>query len=141
MKKKWLMTIILQYRRMIILMLVIQFGYAILVSLQPMYFQKIVSLAISGSPEILSKGIPIIALLAVIYIAGALLQGLNGYIACIFSSDLLKQLQTDFFEKTGRLPLYFFQHQSAGEFFTKFNHDIGQVQYFIANFIPMALLN
>lgn len=52
---------------------------------------------------------------------------------------MLKQLQIDFFEKVSQLPLQYFQRQSAGEFFAKFNSDIGHVQNFIANLLPLAL--
>ena len=137
---KWIVMTILRYRHMITVMLIIQAGCAMLISLQPLYFQRIVSLAIRDiKSTLLAEGLSIVALLAGIYLAGTLLQGLGGYIACIFSSNLLKQLQIDFFEKISQLPLHFFQRKSAGEFFTKFNNDIGQTQSFISNFFPSAL--
>jgi ABC-type multidrug transport system fused ATPase/permease subunit len=121
-------------------MLIIQLGCAILVSLQPLYFQRIVSLAVGGmSQTLLTDGIFIVAILAVIYLGGTLLQSLGGYIACVFSSNLLKQLHVDFFEKISQLPLHYFQRQSAGEFFTKFNNDVGHAQNFIANILPSVM--
>ncbi len=121
-------------------MLIIQLGCAILVSLQPLFYQKIVSLAVGGMKQaLLTEGLFIVALLAVIYLGGTLLQSLGGYIACVFSSNLLKQLQVEFFEKISQLPLHYFQRQSAGEFFTKFNNDVGHAQNFIANILPSAL--
>ena len=95
--KKWIIRTILRYWRMITVMLTIQAACAMLISLQPLYFQRIVSLAIRDiKSTLLAEGLSIVALLAGIYLAGTLLQGLGGYIACIFSSNLLKQLQIDF---------------------------------------------
>jgi ABC-type multidrug transport system fused ATPase/permease subunit len=74
--------------------------------------------------------------LALIFLAIAVLQGISGYIGSVFSFNLLKQLQTDFFDKASHLPLTYFQKQSAGEFFTKFSNDIGQAQRFFADFLP-----
>ena len=138
--KKWIIRTITRYRSMIIAMLIIQLGCAILVSLQPLYYQKIVILAVGGMKQgLLTEGVFIVALLAVIYLGGTLLQSLSGYIACVFSANLLKQLQVEFFEQITQLPLHFFQRKSAGEFFTKFNIDVGHAQNFIANIIPSAL--
>lgn len=118
----------------------IQIGCAILLSMQPRYYQKIVSLAVSeNGAALLTEGVPVIGLLAGLYLGIALLRGIGGYAGSLFSSDLLKQLQMDFFEKISNLPLQFLQHQSAGEFFTKFNNDIGQAQKFIADFLPSAV--
>ena len=137
---RWIIRTVLRYWGMLAAILTIQIGCAILVSLQPRYYQRIVTLAIGDAKsELLAEGLSVVALLAAIYLAGTLLQALGGYIGCFFSSNLLKQLQIDFFEKTSQLPLHFFQRQSAGEFFTKFNNDIGQAQRFIANFCPLAV--
>ncbi len=114
--KKWLISIIARYWSILTVMLILQTGYAILVSLQPLYFQKVVSLAIRETgPALLTEGIPVVALLAAIYLAGTLFRGLDGYFGCLFSSNLLRQLQADFFEKTGQLPLHFLQHQSISK--------------------------
>ena len=127
----------MQYRGKIALLLAIQAGCAILVSVQPLYFQRLVSLAVGDvKSTFLTEGLTLVAILAVIYFSGTLLQGIGGYIACIFSSNLLKQLQVDFFEKISQLPLHFFQRKSAGEFFTKFNNDIGEAQSFISSVFP-----
>lgn len=138
--KSWLFSTILRYWRAITLLLVIQSAGALLVSLQPFYFQRIVTIAAAGSrAELIDQGAPLVMVLAAIYLAGAALQGTGGYVACAFSSNLLNQLQSDFFEQTGRLPLSFFQRQDTGEYFTKFNHDLGQVQGFIAGSVPAAV--
>lgn len=137
---RWIIRTVLRYWGMLVAILTIQIGCAILVSMQPRYYQRIVTLAIGDTKSaLLAEGLSVVTLLAAIYLAGTLLQALGGYIGCIFSSNLLKQLQIDFFEKTSQLPLHFFQRQSAGEFFTKFNNDIGQAQRFIANFCPLAV--
>lgn len=138
--KNWIIRTITRYRSMIIAMLIIQLICAMLISIQPLYFQRIVSLAVGGmKQDLLTDGLSIVALLAVIYLAGTMLQSLGGYIACLFSSNLLKQLQVEFFEKISQLPLHYFQRQSAGEFFTKFNNDVGHAQNFIANILPTAV--
>lgn len=138
--KKWILKTIRRYWRMITVMISIQVGNAILVSMQPRYYQKIVTLAVNDKGEsLLTEGLPVIGLLAGLYLGVTLFQGIGGYAGSIFSSDLLKQLQIDFFEKISYLPLQFFQHQSAGEFFTKFNNDIGHAQRFIADFFPSAV--
>jgi len=138
--KKWIITLVTHYWPMISILLVLQTGYGVLMALQPLYFQQIVSLVFreSGS-KLLADGIPVLTLLAVIYLTGALLQGIGGYIGCIFSSRLLKQLQVDFFEKVNDLPIGFFQTQSAGEIFTKFNNDIGKTQNFLASVLPSVI--
>ncbi len=138
--KKWLLNTVSRYWRMIAAIIGVQAGCAILVSLQPRYYQKIVALAVSDNGVALfSEGLPIIGLLAGLYLGITLLQGIGGYAGSIFSSDLLKQLQIDFFEKISDLPLQFLQRQSAGEFFTKFNNDIGHAQRFIADFFPSVV--
>ena len=138
--KKWILNTAGRYKRMIMVMISIQIGCAILLSIQPRYYQKIVTLAVSDKgATLLTEGLPVIGLLAGLYLGITLLQGIGGYAGCIFSSDLLKQLQIDFFEKISHLPLQFFQRQSAGEFFTKFNNDIGNAQRFIADFFPSAV--
>ena len=118
-------------------MVIMQLGCGVLVALQPRYYQQLVSLAIDGQQANLwTTGLPLIMQLALIFVAIAVLQGLMGYAGSVFSFNLLKQLQTDFFDKTSRLPLAYFQQQSAGEFFTKFNSDISQSQRFFADFLP-----
>lgn len=138
--KKWIAGTIIQYWNMIAALLVIQMGGAVLVSLQPLYYQRIVSLAVGGMKSgLLTEGLFLVAVLAAIYLGGMVLHGLGGFVACIFSSNLLKRLQVDFFEKISQLPLQFFQRKSSGEFFTKFNNDVGQAQNFIANILPSAM--
>jgi subfamily B ATP-binding cassette protein MsbA len=89
-----------------------------------------------ANPPILTSGLPLLEQLALIFLAIAVLQGISGYTGTVFSFNLLKQLQTDFFDKASHLPLAYFQQQSAGEFFTKFNSDIAQAQRFFADFLP-----
>ena len=108
-----------------------------LVALQPRYYQQLVSLAINGQyANLWASGMPLLKQLALIFLAIALLQGISGYTGTTFSFNLLKQLQTDFFDKASHLPLPYFQTQSAGEFFTRFTNDIGQAQRFFADILP-----
>ena len=79
--------------------------------------------------------VPAIVLVA-LFTCVAICRGINGLLSASFSSSLLKKLQTDFFAKTAQLPLNYFQRSSAGEFFTRFNHDVGQTQNFVANVLP-----
>lgn len=138
--KQLVFRIIAQYWHMIVLLSVIQASCGFLLALQPRYYQKIVSIIIENAGvAILSEGLRVVVILAFIYIVGATLQGISGYIGVVFSSKLLERLQISFFEKTNQLPLQFFQRQSTGEFFTKFNNDVGQVQFFFASFIPSTL--
>ncbi len=139
-RNAYLFGLIRQYRKPILLILAIQAGCAVLMSLQPLFFQRIVSLAIKeASSALLPKGLTPIAALALIYLAVTLLRGIGGAIACRFSSDLLKQIQVAFFEKLNQLPLQYFQNQPAGEFMTKFNTDVSQTQALISHLLPMAL--
>ncbi len=129
-----------QYKRQILILLVIQMGCAALYSVQPFFFQRIVSLVITEfSATLFLKGLGPIAALALTYVALTLLQGIGGAVACKFASDLLDQLQTAFFEQLNRLPLQEVQHQSAGEFMTKFNTDISQTQALISHLLPRVL--
>ena len=137
--KTWIIRTIAGHRSAIVSMIVIQSLCGILVSLQPRYFQQLVSLVVGGTGQVLSEGINVVGLLAAIYVATTLLQGLSGTVGVRFSSNLLKQLQVNFFEKTARLPLSYFGRQSSGELFTKFNTDIGLAQKFLASVIPDAI--
>lgn len=133
----WALSIIVQYRRHIFLLVLLQLACGILIATQPRFYQQLVSLAISGDHLTLwSQGIFVLTALAIIYCAIALLQGVSGYVGSIFSTNLLQKLQTDFFEKTSQLPLEHFQKESAGEFFTTFTNDIGHAQRFFAALLP-----
>ncbi|MBM4284147.1 MAG: ABC transporter ATP-binding protein [Deltaproteobacteria bacterium] len=135
--RAWITGIISRYRLPLTVLVVIQLGCGVLIALQPRYYQQLISLVVAGRYEHLwSSGLPLIAQLALIFIAIAVLQGISGYTGSVFSFSLLKQLQTDFFDKASRLPLGYFQKQSAGEFFTRFNSDIAQAQRFFADFLP-----
>ncbi len=137
---KWLTDLAVQYKNKILLLVLVQICLAAVITMVPAFFQKIVSLALSNvTAFFLPEGIKVLGFLTAIFLLAALLQGICGYIACIFSADLLKQLQLDFFEKTSCLPLLYFQHRSAGEFMTKFNHDIGQIQGLLAASLPLVL--
>jgi ABC-type multidrug transport system fused ATPase/permease subunit len=139
-RNAYLFGLIRQYKRPILMILAIQAGCAVLMSLQPLFFQRIVSLAIKeASFALMPKGLTPIAALALIYLAVTLLRGFGGAIACRFSSDLLKQIQVAFFEKLNQLPLQYFQHQPAGEFMTKFNTDVSQTQALISHLMPTIL--
>jgi ATP-binding cassette subfamily B protein len=135
--RSWITGIISRYRWPLTLLIILQLGCGMLIALQPRYYQQLVSLAINGQyANLWTSGLPLLKQLALIFLALAVLQGISGYTGSVFSFNLLKQLQTDFFDKASHLPLPYFQTQSAGEFFTKFTNDIGQAQRFFADFLP-----
>jgi len=135
--KSWIHSVIVRYRLPLTLLVTYQLGCGVLMAVQPRYYQQLVSLAVNGPHDHLwTAGLPLLAQLALIFLAIAVLEGIRGYAGSVFSFNLLKQLQTDFFDKASHLPLAYFQQQSAGEFFTKFNSDISQAQRFFADFLP-----
>jgi ABC-type multidrug transport system fused ATPase/permease subunit len=135
--RSWIIGIISRYRLPLTLLVVLQLGCGVLLALQPRYYQQLVSLAVNGQHDSLwTSGLPLLEQLALIFLAIAVLQGISGYTGTVFSFNLLKQLQTDFFDTASHLPLSYFQQQSAGEFFTKFSSDIAQAQRFFADFLP-----
>lgn len=139
-RNAFLLGLVRQYRGAIALLLAIHVGCAALMAIQPLLFQRVVSLAIKGvSASLRPGGIYLFAALAAIYLAVALLRGVGGAIACRFSSDLLKLIQEAFFEKLNQLPLQYFQHQPAGEFITQFNTDVSQTQALISHLAPTIL--
>lgn len=118
----------------------IQMICAALYALQPFLFQRIVSLAAGARPQNpFSEGIRLLTALTLTYAGIYLLQAMGGILACRFSSTLLKNLQTDFFNHLNHLPLQYFQHQSAGEFMTQFNSDVSQTQLLVASLLPAGL--
>ena len=135
--RSWITGIISRYRFPLTLLVILQLGCGVLMALQPRYYQQLVSLAVNGPhANLWTSGLPLLEQLALIFLAIAVLQGISGYAGGVFSFNLLKQLQTDFFDQASHLPLAYFQQQSAGEFFTKFNSDISQAQRFFADFLP-----
>ncbi len=135
--RSWIAGTIARYRFPLTLLVILQLGCGVLMALQPRYYQQLVSLAVNGPhANLWTSGLPLLEQLALIFLAIAVLQGISGYAGGVFSFNLLKQLQTDFFDKASHLPLAYFQQQSAGEFFTKFNSDISQAQRFFADFLP-----
>ena len=135
--RSWIIGITSRYRLPLTFLVIVQLGCGVLLALQPRYYQQLVSLAVDGQHASLwTSGLPLLEQLALIFLAIAVLQGISGYIGTVFSFNLLKQLQTDFFDKASHLPLSYFQQQSAGEFFTKFSSDIAQAQRFFADFLP-----
>jgi ABC-type multidrug transport system fused ATPase/permease subunit len=135
--RSWIFGIISRYRFLLALLVIVQLGCGVLIALQPRYYQQLVSLAINGPhANLWTSGLPLLSQLALIFLAIAVLQGISGYTGTVFSFNLLKQLQTDFFDQASHLPLSYFQQQSAGEFFTKFTSDIAQAQRFFADFLP-----
>ncbi|WDP91928.1 MAG: ABC transporter ATP-binding protein [Desulfobacter sp.] len=138
--KKWLFSILGRYWARITWIVCLQAATALMVSIQPRYFQQIVALAVdSRGRELAEKGLPIFLILMGLYAGVALLQALGGYAGCLFSASLLKQLQVDFFTTVSRLPLQFYQKESGGGFFTRFNNDIGLAQRFMADFFPSTV--
>lgn len=135
--RAWIAQHIRRYWGRISIVLLLQVFCAVLVSLQPILFQRIVMLVISGHDSFpIAEGLRLLSDLAIIYLLGALFHGLGGYVAALFSSDLLQQLQVDFFEKMIRLPVQTLQKQSAGELYTKFSSDTSQTEMFLVVFVP-----
>lgn len=133
----WIAQHIRRYWGRISIVLLLQVLCAVLVSLQPVLFQRIVMLVISNHDSFpIAAGLRLLSDLAIIYLLGALFHGLGGYVAALFSSDLLQQLQVDFFEKMIRLPIQTLQKQSAGELYTKFSSDTSQTEMFLVVFVP-----
>jgi ABC-type multidrug transport system fused ATPase/permease subunit len=135
--RNWIPTVISRYKSPLTWLVLMQLGCGLLVSVQPRYFQQLVSLVVGEAhSDLWARGLPLLGWLGSVYLGIAVLQGLSGYVGSIFSTNLLQQLQKDFFEKTSQLPLEHFRQQSAGEFFTTFANDIGQAQRFFADFLP-----
>jgi len=129
---KYPLTIITRHRKALAAILSIHVASALLVSVQPGYFQRLVSLALAAArPQLLANIIPLLEILAAISVACAVLNGIGGYLACRFSSSILHEIQCDFFRKINALPLQSFDRQSSGEFVTRFNQDIGNTQVLI----------
>jgi ABC-type multidrug transport system fused ATPase/permease subunit len=125
---------------MMAMVLGLQAASAGLGSLQPLLFQRIVSLVVSRSGAFpMAQGLRILAWLTLVYLAVALLQALGGYVASLFASGLLRELQVDFFDRISRLPLQKLHKQSAGELFTRFSADTSQAQRFLASFLPSVV--
>ncbi len=90
----WLLKTISEHGKAIVALIAIQIVCGILISLQPRYFQQLVTLVIDGADgQMMSRGIPVMGLLIVIYLLAALVQSIGGYIGVHFSSTFLKQLQ------------------------------------------------
>jgi ABC-type bacteriocin/lantibiotic exporter with double-glycine peptidase domain len=122
---------------MLAIVFVVQAASAGLGSIQPLFFQRIVSLVVSRRGAFpMADGLRLLGSLTAVYLAAALLQALGGYVASSFSSGLLRELQVDFFDRISRLPLQRLQKQSAGELFTRFSADTSQAQRFLASFLP-----
>jgi len=138
--RTWITRRVRRYWHMMALVLAVQAASAGLGALQPRFFQRIVSLVVShAGPFPMTEGLRILEYLALIYFAVALLQTLGGYLASAFSSDVLRELQVEFFDRISRLPLLRMQKQPAGELFTKFSADTSQVQRFLASFLPSVV--
>lgn len=135
--RAWVSRHFRQYWGIMSLILLLQVFCAILISLQPVLFQRIISLIVTNQDAFpIEAGIRLLFELAVLYLLGTLFQALGGYAAAFFSSNFLKQLQVEFFEKMLRLPIQTLQKQSAGEFFTKFSSDTSQAEMFLVVFVP-----
>jgi len=134
--RAWILRTIAPYRTQLALLLGIQLLIAGLVAVQPIFFQRLVDSLMEGEAVSLPSFIALSAALGAVFLCVAAAQGAGGYVAALFSSDLLRRLQVSFFEKTAQLPLTYFRRHSAGEFFTRFNHDVGQAQSFVANVVP-----
>jgi ABC-type multidrug transport system fused ATPase/permease subunit len=125
---------------MMAIVLAAQAASAGLGSLQPLLFQRIVTLIVSRASAFpMAEGLRVLGYLALVYLASALLQAIGGYVAASFSSDLLRELQVDFFDRISRLPMQALQKQSAGELFTRFSADTSQAQRFLATFLPSVI--
>ncbi len=135
--RTWLARNLKRHGGVLSVLLLVQVFCALLVSVQPLLFQRIVSLVVSGDQVFpLGKGLRLLADLALVSLAGALFQGLGGAVASRFAADFSRQLHVDFFEKMIRLPIQTLRSQSAGEFFTKFSFDTSQAEMFLVVFLP-----
>ncbi len=136
----WVAARLRRYWPMILAALLIQMAGAGLSSLQPLFFQKLVSLVASSAHAFpLTNGLRILGELALIYLLTSFLVALGGYITARFSSDLFRELQVEFFGNISKLPLQKIQKQAAGELFTRFSADTSQAQRFISTFIPSVV--
>jgi ABC-type multidrug transport system fused ATPase/permease subunit len=107
-------------------LVIFQLGCGVLMALQPRYYQQLVSLAINGPHDSLwTSGLPLLEQLALIFLGIAVLQGISGYAGGVFSFNLLKQLQTDLFDKASHLPLAYFSNNRR-RILPKFSSDIAQ---------------
>lgn len=135
--RTWITRNLKRHWGVVSVMLLLQVFCALLVSVQPMLFQRIVSLVVSSADVFPTReGLRLLADLALVYLAGSLLQGVGGYVASAFAANFSRQLQVDFFEKMIRLPIQTLHKQSAGEFFTKFSFDTSQAEMFLVMFLP-----
>lgn len=133
---RWVVTTGKRYRHPLILLVLMQLCCGVLVSLQPRYYQQLVSLVITEGGELWGAGTHLLAYLAGIYLLIAILHAGCGYVGSVFSTGLLQQLQVDFFLKTSSLPLEYFRTNTSGGFFTLFANDIGVAQKFFSSLLP-----
>jgi len=135
--RAWIVRNLRRYWGVMSVMLSLQLACALLVSIQPLFFQRIVSLVMSDHAVFpFGEGLRLLADLGLVYLAGALFQGLGGYVASAFAANFSRQLHVDFFERMIRLPIQTLHKQSAGEFFTKFGFDTSQAEMFLVVFLP-----
>lgn len=135
--RAWISQNLRRHWRVLGVVVLLQLGCALLVSAQPVLFQRIVSLVVSGYDTFpIADGLALLTDLGLVYLAGALLQSIGGGVASAFAADFMRQLQVDFFEKMIRLPIDTMHKQSAGEFFTKFSYDTSQAEMFLVVFLP-----
>ncbi len=135
--KLWLQQLLKPFHATLAMILAMQLFMAVIIAIQPLYMQQLVGVMLDGSLQNDFSRVTILALiLAALFTGVAICHGINGFVSASFTSALLGKLQTGFFEKTAQLPLNYFQKSSSGEFFTRFNHDLGQTQNFIANTLP-----
>ena len=138
--RSWVALRLRRYWKPMSLILLMQAIGALLGSLQPILFQRIVALVVAKYASFpIREGLRLLGALALVYLIGSLLQGAGGYVGSLFSCDMLRQLQVDFFDKMIRLPLQTLQKQSAGEMFTRFSADTSQTQRFLVSFIPSLI--
>ena len=123
----------MRYRINLGVVIALQLVMAGATAIQPLYFQKlIVSLLDQTTSAFIHAVLILVGLFAIVAVS----QMSAGYISATFSSNLLRDLQSQFFEKIARLPLGYLHDRSSGELFTRFNHDVGQSQSFITNIVP-----
>ena len=135
--REWTVRHIKLYWRMLSLVLLLQVLSAALISVQPVFYQRLISLVATGRNSFpVADGLRLLCSLGLVYLLSALTQGLSGYVVSLFSSGLLKQLQVDFFEKVMKLPLRTLHKQEAGEYFTRFSYDTSQAERFVVEFLP-----
>lgn len=111
-------------------------------AMEPAYLQAFMSAVIDGLGGASLHPIGwILAVMALLHLAGAACMGLSSYLMTVVSAGILKDIRKAFFLKMSRLPISYFREVSQGEFVTQFNMDISHAERFLSETLPQVLLN